>query len=389
MTLRTSVNHASGSALRSLLKVQASQEHLLDPAGELEHFLFERYHSDRQAWKRNLYYSVKPLIPRWLQLVLRRRYVGHQGSSTFPAWPIETKVVDLVQGALQSAVINATSDLFGIAPWPSGYSFAFCITHDVEWDAGLRRAPALLEAEQRVGMVSSWNLVPERYPIDWSIVDVLKSAGAEIGIHGLKHDGQLFRSRAVFTERLAKIEAYAKEWGAVGFRSPSCLRNVDWMQSMQFEYDLSFPDTDPYEPQPGGCCSVWPYFLGSMVELPLTMPQDHTLYEILGHDDLSLWRSKADWIESVGGLVLINVHPDYITTDRKLRQYEEFLVHMKGRLGGWHALPRDIARWWRHRDAMTLEVVNGRPSIVGVESARASAVRLPQKGVASAPFDLH
>ena len=148
------------------------------------------------------------------------------------------------------------------------------------------------------------------------------------------------------------------------------------MKVMNFEYDSSFPDTDPYEPQPGGSCSVWPYFLGSMVELPLTMPQDHTLYEILGHTDLGVWDQKADWLERVGGLVLVNVHPDYMTTDRRLRQYEDFLLRMKQRANMWHALPKEIARWWRDRDASTLEIRNGEPAITGPVAGRAAVVPL-------------
>jgi hypothetical protein len=376
MQVQQTPGNGNASVLQTFLKVARHQEELLDEAAGLEHYLYERYQADAQAWKRNLYYSLKPVIPRWLQLFLRRRYVGHQEVAKFPAWPIETRIVDLMQAAVQRATRLAKDDgLLGIAPWPDGHSFAFCITHDVEWDAGLRRAPDLREVELRAGMRSSWNLVPERYPIDWTIVDGLRSSGGEIGIHGLKHDGQLFRSHALFRSRLARIESYAREWQAVGFRSPSCLRNAEWMQAMNFEYDLSFPDTDPYEPQPGGCCSVWPFFLGSMVELPLTMPQDHTLYEILGHDNLQLWHQKADWIARVGGLVLINVHPDYITTDRRLMQYEEFLLHMREQPGMWHALPRDIARWWRNRAAMTLEMLDGQGTISGRDSSRARIVQ--------------
>ena len=148
--------------------------------------------------------------------------------------------------------------------WPKGKKFSFVITHDVEWDAGLAIAPKLVEIEKRHGFVSSWNLVPERYPIDWSIVDGLRKEGLEIGVHGLIHDGKLFQSHKVFQERLVKIHYYAKEWGAVGFRSPSTIRNIEWMPELKFEYDSSYFDTSPYEPQPGGCCSIWPFYIGDL-----------------------------------------------------------------------------------------------------------------------------
>jgi hypothetical protein len=370
-----------GDALVALLKVASGLEHRLCSDEPLERYLHEGYAEDSAAWKRRVYYTLKPLIPRVMQISLRQRYVASQEARRFPSWPIETRIPDLVAGSVRNALQrNGHAPLFAIAPWPARTRFAFCITHDVEWDTGLRRAPALVEVEQRVGVVSSWNLVPERYPIDWGIVDQLRNAGGEIGIHGLKHDGRLFQSKSIFLSRLEKIEKYAHEWGAVGFRSPSCLRNAEWMQVMRFEYDSSFPDTDPYEPQPGGCCCVWPYFLGTMVELPLTMPQDHTLYEILGHKDLTLWDRKADWLERVGGLVLINVHPDYITSDERLRQYEDFLRRMKQREGMWHALPKDIAKWWRARDASTLVMHDGKPAVVGPVADRAAVVRLVPDG---------
>lgn len=121
---------------------------------------------------------------------------------------------------------------------------------------------------------------------------------------------------------------------------------------------------------------MWPYFLGNMVELPLTMPQDHTLYEILGHTDLSLWDRKVSWLEQVGGLVLINVHPDYITSAERLQQYEDFLGRMKERARMWHALPKEVARWWRRRDMFTLEIRDGPSVVSGPDSNRAEVVRL-------------
>ncbi|MEI6336468.1 MAG: hypothetical protein WCS87_18070 [Methylococcaceae bacterium] len=369
--------HNNSNALIRFLKIACEVEHHICSEEPLERFLYEDYVVDNAAWKRQLYYALKPLIPRAIQIWLRQHYVASLNTQQFPAWPIETRTLDLITRSVENMLqVTNLAPLFGIAPWPTGSRFAFCITHDIEWDAGLRRAPALLEVEQRVGVVSSWNLVPERYPIDWRIVEELRKAGGEIGIHGLHHDGRLFQSKRIFLSRLKKIEQYAQEWGAVGFRSPSCLRNPEWMKLMGFEYDSSFPDTDPYEPQPGGCCHVWPYFLGSMVELPLTIPQDHTLYEILGHKDLSLWDQKADWIERVGGLVLINVHPDYITSTWRLRQYEEFLCRMKQRAHMWHALPKDIAQWWRSRDASTLVIKDGKPEIIGSLANNAAVARL-------------
>jgi len=373
----------TATAMRRLLRWLPEHDRFAPPAPDLEEYYQERYADPSGSWKRNLYYRFKPLIPRPAQLALRRSYVSRQAKHPFPAWPVETRLQDLVDGYLRKFVACLDGgSLRRIGFWPDRKRAALVLTHDVEWDAGLRQAPALAAIEKRLGFTSSWNLVPERYPIDWSIVDALRSEGHEVGIHGLKHDGRLFQSRAIFDDRMRQIATYAAEWRAAGFRSPSTLRNAAWMTSLPFEYDSSFPDTDPYEPQPGGCCSPWPYFMGNVVELPLTMPQDHTLFEILGLDDISVWKQKAGWLMQVGGVIVLNVHPDYMTTSARLGLYESLLEFMREQKGVWHALPRTVAAWWRNRDAMTFVADRKATLLAGTDADRASIVRCALEGSA-------
>jgi hypothetical protein len=94
-----------------------------------------------------------------------------------------------------------------------------------------------------------------------------------------------------------------------------------------------------------------PFFLGDLVELPITLPQDHTLFEVLREPDIAIWRHKADWLADHDGLVTVLTHPDYLLAEDRLRRYDELLRHLAGLRGGWHALPRDVARWWRRRAA--------------------------------------
>jgi len=362
------------STLRELLKISTGLPEPPPRVPSIDHYLYERYVQDTHGWKRRAYYALKPVIPRRIQIALRQRFTAVQAAAAFPAWPIEPLLANAV-GTYLRALLQHVDEVPRLSFWPDGHRFAFAITHDVEFDAGLHRAPALARLEQQLGFTSSWNLVPERYPIDRTIVDRLLGDGFEIGIHGLKHDGRLFQSHAVFAKRLEKIHAYAHAWGAAGFRSPSTLRKAAWMTELQFEYDSSFPDTDPYEPQPGGCCSVWPYFIGSMVELPMTLPQDHTLFEILNRRDIGIWIEKVEWIAKQGGLVVINVHPDYMLDDRRLALFEELLHFMKTQAGMWHVPPREISRWWRDRNATTLRPDGVSLAIDGPAAGRASIVR--------------
>jgi peptidoglycan/xylan/chitin deacetylase (PgdA/CDA1 family) len=239
-----------------------------------------------------------------------------------------------------------------IASWPEDRRFAAILTHDVEGPRGVANVHRVLEIEQRHGFISSWNFVAEWYPIDGSLFDHLRAAGCEVGLHGIKHDCKLFESRASFEAELPTIHHYLAEWGAVGFRSPATHRNPDWMPELGALYDSSFPDTDPFEPQAGGCCSILPYFIGDLVELPITLVQDHTLWEILRQDTIDLWKRKSDWVIDNGGLINLITHPDYLDTPARLRMYEEFLEYLAAQEGGWYALPREVAAWWVTRAGM-------------------------------------
>ncbi len=79
------------------------------------------------------------------------------------------------------------------------------------------------------------------------------------------------------------------------------------------------------------------------------MPQDHTLFEVLKADALEIWLRKAEWVLSVGGMILMITHPDYLNTMNRRRIYEAFLQKVSGWEGVWHALPMEVAHWWRNR----------------------------------------
>ena len=315
----------------------------------------ERYvRPPRSRWLLPLFYRAKPLIPRGVQMrvrrsVARRQRRRHEAQGRFPRWPIEPIVVEQRETLLRERVRRSDEGRVPVlGPWPAGHRFAWTLTHDVEGPRGLANVARLLELERRHAVVSAWFVVADDYPIDDRVMTAIRGAGGEIGLHGLHHDGSLFQSRKQFERQLPRIHEVMREWGAVGFRSPATHRNAAWMPELGAAYDSSFPDTHPFDAQPGGCCSIFPYFLGDMVELPITLPQDHTLFELLGERDIALWLRKVEYIARCGGLVTALVHPDYALDVERLRHYDELLSLLRG-LGGWHALPRDVAAWWRHR----------------------------------------
>jgi len=343
-------------------------------AFDFAYYQYERYlGAPRRGRALSGYYAIKPLIPRTVQLALRRRYARRQATRTFPAWPIEPILVNAIHHQLRAEIeagAAARAPIVGF--WPADYGFASILTHDVESEAGFANIERLVEIEQRHGFRSSWNFVAEDYSVPAGMFQRLRAAGCEIGLHGINHDGKLFQSRARFDAELPKIHNYLTSWDAVGFRSPATHRRAEWMHELGCLYDSSYPDTDPFEPQPGGCCSILPFMFGGVVELPITMAQDHTLWEILKQRTIEVWRDKAAWIVDNHGLVSINTHPDYFTSEERFALYEEFVAFLAGQAGCWRALPMDIATWWKTREQLCCERDEDAARVVGDGADRAS-----------------
>jgi peptidoglycan/xylan/chitin deacetylase (PgdA/CDA1 family) len=340
-----------------------------------EHFLYERYHRGQSGGSSllSLYYALKPAIPRRLQLALRRAYAPRQAARTFPAWPIEPLLVERQEAELLSLVLASGVDAVPIVNyWPWGKGFACVLTHDVEGPRGIENIERVLEVERRHGFVSSWNFVAEWYDIPDGLFDLVRASGCEVGLHGIRHDGRLFQSRERFESDLPKLRAYARAWAVDGFRSPATGRRAEWMHELPVAYDSSFPDSDPFEPQPGGCCSIFPFWFGDVVELPITLPQDHTLFEVLRERSIGHWVRKSEWIAAHHGLITLITHPDYLADPELLELYESFLVYLRGLERCWHALTRDVAAWWRMRARLRCEATDSEPRITGAHEPRAT-----------------
>jgi hypothetical protein len=300
------------------------------------------------------YYAVKPAIPRRAQLALRRGFSRVQGRSTFPRWPTEDSLHDLYEWLLAVLADVRGRPVPWLDMWPGRRSWALVLTHDVETDLGCHNIHLLRDPERAAGYRSSWNFVPQRYDIDESVLQGLRDEGCEIGVHGLRHDGHDLGSRKLFEQRLPAIRAYAEQWGAVGFRSPATQRVWEWMPDLGFDYDCSYTDTDPYEPQPGGCCSYLPFFNEEQVEIPITLPQDHTLFMILQRADGDVWLDKARHLRDRGGMALVLAHPDYAVDPRLSGAWNRLLEEFRDDDTVWQALPREVADWWRRRASSTL-----------------------------------
>lgn len=351
-----------------------------------QHYLYEEYLTaqDRQPpVPMQAYYRIKNFIPATLRHRLNSAVVRMRGKREFPGWPCEGALIDYRRQWLKESLETLDAlDGWHIAFWPSGIKCAVVLTHDVESAAGMRRMEAMADLEERYNFRSAWNLPLAQFDIDWNLVERLRRRGFEFGAHGLCHDGRLFRSEADFKELGPILEQLASTHELKGFRAPSTLRRAEWISQLSFDYDCSFFDSDPYEPQPGGTCSLFPFFLGNMVELPYTLPQDHTLIHLLRRGPLQVWRAKAQWIEALGGMILTLVHPDYCGRGRYFDDYETLLKQLNDLASAWRALPSEVAGWWRQRDQMRLIVAAGSPVIAGHGAERALARRLSAEPLA-------
>lgn len=294
-----------------------------------------------------IYYTLKPFIPQPMRLKARRWWTRRLLRNSGPVWPIQ-----------QSA---ATPPL-NWPGWPNKKQFALVLTHDVEGARGLGRVQKMAAIETELGFRSSFNFIPEgEYKAPKELRDQLSRDGFEVGIHDLKHDGKLYRSRAEFTELARKINQYLEEWGAVGFRSGFMLRNLAWLGDLNIKYDASTFDTDPFEPMPDGAGTIFPYWIpkpkggGGYIELPYTLPQDSTVFMLLRERSIDIWKRKLDWVAAHGGMALLNIHPDYASfgerslgeTEFPAEHYRELLKYIKEKYEGayWHALPRDVSSY--------------------------------------------
>ncbi len=116
------------------------------------------------------------------------------------------------------------------------------------------------------------------------------------------------------------------------------------------------------------------YFVGKILELPLTTAQDYSLFHILNDYSIDLWKQQLALLKKRNGLMSFIAHPDYLVERRARHVYESLLDHLrqtKEREGIWAALPGDVDLWWRARSQMKIVQEGGGWKIEGPQAERA------------------
>jgi hypothetical protein len=326
---------------------------------------------------KGIYYGIRPFTSRWLRTQVQRFRAGNWQKKQFPQWPVDTSVESICEKLMMSALqVKGIDSIPFIWFWPNHARCCVSMTHDVETEAGRDFCECLMEIDDSYGIKASYQIVPEgRYPVSPEFLNQVRDRGCEVCVQDLNHDGRLFDEREQFMRRAARINRYGREFGAKGYRSAVLYRNPEWLKDLDVSYDMSFPNVAHLDPQRGGCCTVLPYFIGDILELPLTTIQDYTLFHLLNEYSIDLWKIQIEMILGKNGFASFLVHPDYILEPEKLAVYKNLLAmlsEMRKKEGLWFALPHEVDTWWRARSRMS--IVKGGTSwqIVGEGAERAT-----------------
>jgi|SRR5271157_410102 len=351
-----------------------------DPNEVIENLRLERYLGGQlggheNVWKK-IYYWLRPLTSRWVRKRIQRFRASDWQRMPFPRWPVDSTVENICEALLLLSLEAKGIDRVPFVWfWPGGARSCVSITHDVEAAAGRDFCAQLLDIDQSFGIKASFYIVPEdRYAVTPEFLSLLRDRGFEIGVQDLNHDGRLFDDREEFRRRAALINHYGREYGAKGFRAAVLYRKPEWCQDLDFSFDMSMPNVAHLDPQRGGCCTVMPYFIGDILELPLTTVQDYTLFHLLDERSIDLWKTQFEMILAKNGLATFLVHPDYVIEPDTRSVYEallSWLRELRKREALWFALPREIDSWWRARNRMSVVKDGESWRIVGEGAERA------------------
>ena len=350
-------------ALRDVMIDEAKLVLPFDPTEIIDNLRLERYantqgmKSSFENFVRRLYYLLRPLTNLSVRKQVQKFHARNWEKKSFPKWPVDTTVEDICETLL---LLSMKAKRLQKVPfvwfWPDGASGCLTMTHDVDTEAGRDQCAELMNLDDSFGIKATFGIVPEeRYQVSPSLLELIRNRGFEVAIHDLNHDGRLFDNKEEFLRRAKIINGYGREYGAKGFRAAVLYRKPEWYGALEFAFDMSVPNVAHLDPQHGGCCTVMPYFIGDMLEIPVTTIQDYALFHILNERSTDLWKAQVDLILRKNGLMSFIIHPDYVMEQHALSVYEgllDYLRELREKRLVWCALPADVDSWWRARSKM-------------------------------------
>ena len=192
-----------------------------------------------------VHYHKIPGFIRRIVLQLLTKYSSSNNENPFPEWPADFSVDKLRLLVRNFYYALNKQDIPGI----SKHVPMVALSHDVDSAQGFKNISKIVEVERKMGVRSTFNIVPNRYSIDFNLLHKLEDEGFEIGIHGHDHSGRLPFKPAIVQQKLLKDAVkYFQSLDVKGFRSPSLFRTPYLFEALEkvFEYDSSVPDTENY-----------------------------------------------------------------------------------------------------------------------------------------------
>lgn len=264
--------------------------------------------------------------------------------------------LDALRFILAGAIKRLTRKKLDKRTW-DGKNHAILLTHDIETRKGLLAALRLKKIENRYDLPAAWYIPARLFKLDSQIVQELANHG-EVGSHDTKHDGKLDRTPA--SRLVARLVESREVLEAIlsarveGFRAPllqHSSRIIHALGKAGYSYDTSIPTWEPKHPKtmkPHGIATVYPLTIEGFTEIPVTLPQDHQLLDVLGLNPtevLAEWSRNLNTIREMGGLGTFLIHPDYdLAKPENMSIYEELLNQIASDTEALVDLPINIAR---------------------------------------------
>jgi len=263
----------------------------------------------------NLRMAIARIIGR------RQRRRQHEWAA-FPGWPLDLSA-DLFADLAAAA-----------APRPASTATPVVLTHDLDSPEGLRNlVERFLPLEEAAGARSTSYIVPRAWPLDEGLLQAVVARGHELGIHGFDHANRTpFAPASERRQRLQAASPLIERYAMTGYRAPSLLRTRELLDDVAplYRYDSSIPTAGGLFPVPNnGNATARPYRIGSLVELPLSLPRDGSL-QFLGYtpeQSADLWMQCADRIARARGVAVLLTHCEdhFSGGPRALAAYRSFL----------------------------------------------------------------
>ena len=366
-----------------LWRISGTRTHLLsiDLVSEYRRLLYDGI-DDTPSFRFRIV-SKLPLSYNTIPRFVRNRVFR---SSRESAKNVEDKIgtLEALRAIFLATIVSvATAPIPRLGFWRPGKQYAVALTHDIETRYGFEYgAPQLAKVERQLGFRSTWNMPSERYAIPLGVALDLANNGEVCG-HDTLHDGRLALlppNDQVLRLQRCRLRLESLVSATVrGFRAPLLQHTRNLLAAVAkagFEFDSSVPSWEPLSPtslKPHGVPTIFPFWAEGVLEIPVSLPQDHQFLRVLQHtpsETVDRLLELSRWIKELGGACIVLVHPDYeFGRPENEGHYQRLLESFLSDKCDVMTLG-EIADWWdTRRDA----VINIAGDQISVESANGNS----------------